>query len=145
MTIKNGDTVSIHYKGTFEDGTEFDNSFERGEPITCQVGAGMLISGFDNALTGMKVGETKNINLSPEEAYGEHIAEGVQQVTRDCFPEDFELVKEATVYGKNAAGEEMIATILDFDDTQATLDFNHPMAGKNLNFEINIVDINESE
>tara|TARA_R100001126_G_C4851265_1_gene162114 strand:- start:347 stop:778 length:432 start_codon:yes stop_codon:yes gene_type:complete len=143
MTVKNGDTISIHYRGTFDDGTEFDNSFERGEPITCQVGAGMLISGFDNALPGMEVGETKNIQLAPDQAYGEHRSEGIQQVTRDCFPEDFELVKEATVYGKNGAGEEMIATIVDFNDETATLDFNHPMAGKSLNFEINVVDILE--
>jgi len=141
MTVKNGDTVSIHYRGTFDDGTEFDSSFERGEPITCQVGAGMLISGFDNALSGMEVGETKNIHLGPEEAYGEHISSGIQEVTRDCFPEDFDLIKEATVYGKNAAGEEMIATIIDFNNDTATLDFNHPMAGKSLNFEINVVEI----
>ena len=139
--IENGSKVSLHYRGTFDDGTEFDSSHKRGQPMLCEVGSGQLISGFDSALGGMTAGETKNISLSPDEAYGERNPDAVQKVPRTAFPDGFELKEGATVYGQTAQGQEMMAKIDSFDDDSATLDFNHPMAGKNLNFEISVIEI----
>jgi len=143
--IEVGQTVSIHYVGTFEGGEEFDNSRTRGEPIVCEVGGGQLIKGFDSALVGMTVGEVKNISLQPEDAYGEIVQEAIQEVPRTSFPVGFQLVTDAVVEGQNEMGESLRATILSYDDDNVRLDFNHPMAGKNLNFEIEIVDVKSQE
>lgn len=139
--IENGTKVSLHYRGTFEDGTEFDSSHKRGEPILCEVGSGNLIAGFESALDGMSEGETKSVTLDPEDAYGERNPEAVKTVPRTSFPENFELKEGATVYGTNDMGQEMMAQINSFDQDTATLDFNHPMAGKSLNFEISVIEI----
>jgi len=139
--IENGSQVSIHYRGTFEDGTEFDSSQNHGGPMTCQVGSGNLIAGFETALDGMTEGETKSVTISPEDAYGDVNPGAVQSVPRTVFPDDFELKEGATVYGTNAQGQEMMAKINSFDEDNAVLDFNHPMAGKTLNFEISVVEI----
>jgi len=140
-TVESGTKVSLHYRGTFNDGTEFDSSHDRGEPITCEVGSGNLISGFESALGGMSEGETKSVTLSPEDAYGEINPDAIQEVPRTSFPEDFVLKEGATVYGTNSMGQEMMAKINAFDEESATLDFNHPMAGKTLNFEISVIEI----
>ena len=139
--VEDGSKVSLHYRGTFEDGTEFDSSHSRGEPITCEVGSGNLISGFENALSGMKEGETKKVTLGPEDAYGDINPDAVQEVPRTAFPDDFVLKEGATVYGTNSVGQEMMAKINSFTDDTATLDFNHPMAGKTLNFEISVLEV----
>ena len=139
--VENGSQVSVHYRGTFEDGTEFDNSQNHGGPMMCHVGSGQLIPGFENALSGMSTGETKSVSIPPGEAYGEVNPDAIQTVSRDLFPSDFELKEGATVYGTNSQGQEMMAKIESFDDENAVLDFNHPMAGKTLNFEISVVEI----
>ncbi len=139
--VENGSQVSIHYRGTFEDGTEFDSSKSHGGPMTCRVGEGKLIAGFETALNGMTEGETKSVTIPPEEAYGDQNPDAVQTVPRTVFPDDFELKEGATVYGTNSLGQEMMAKINSFDDENAVLDFNHPMAGKTLNFEISVVEI----
>ena len=143
MKIENGNTVAVHFIGTFDNGEEFDNSLSRGEPVVCEVGSQSLIKGFNDALVGMTLGETKSISLSPEYAYGERSEEAVKQVSRGLFGPDFELKEGATVYGKNDQNQELMAKICEFDSENVTLDFNHPMAGKNLNFEITVVDIEE--
>ena len=139
--VENGKNVSVHYVGKFDDGTEFDSSRTRGETLSFEVGSGQLITGFDNAVVGMTVGETKSIKLSPDEGYGPSNPEAVQDVSIDMFPENFEFVVGATVVGQNETGNQMVAKIESVTDESVKLDFNHPMAGKNLNFEIEVMEI----
>lgn len=140
--VKSGNTISVHYRGTFVDGGEqFDSSYDRGESITFQVGTGQMIPGFDTGVIGMKVGETKTLKLPPEQAYGFRNEEAVQEVPKDQFPESFDYTVGATVQGVNPDGQQITARILNEQDSTVTLDFNHPLASKTLNFEVELVDI----
>ena len=139
--IKDGSKVKVHYRGTFEDGTEFDSSHSRGEPISFEVGSGQLISGFDTAVRDMTIGESKKVSITPENGYGERNSEAIQKFPLDSFPEGFNPEEGVAVYGKNALGQEVMAMIESFDSESVTLDFNHPMAGKNLNFEIELIEV----
>ena len=139
--VENGQNVSVHYVGTLDDGTEFDSSRSRGETLSFTVGTGQVIDGFNDAVVGMAAGEIKTIKLSPEEAYGPANPEAVQTVPANAFPSDFEPVVGATVVGHDEMGQQMMAKIEAFDNEGITLDFNHPMAGKNLNFEIEVVEV----
>ena len=141
LQVENGNTVSVHYRGTLNDGTEFDSSHSRGEPITFQVGAGQMISGFDAALPGMEIGETKSITLAPEHAYGDVNPEAVTEIPKTSFPEDFQFLVNSMVQGQSPSGQPMVGTINEVKDESVTIDFNHPMAGKDLNFEIQLVSI----
>ena len=141
LQVENGSKVSVHYRGTLNDGTEFDSSHSRGEPITFQVGSGEMISGFDSALPGMEVGETKNITLTPDQAYGESNPENVADVPKTSFPPEFEFQVSGMVQGQNQLGQPMMGTINEVKEETVTIDFNHPMAGKDLNFEIQLVSI----
>ena len=138
-----GQTVSVHYVGTFDDGTEFDSSRTRGEPLTFQVGAGQVIPGFDNAVAGMSVGETQDIRLEPAEAYGEVNDQAFQEVGRNQFPDDFEFKVDEIVQGQQTSGQPFRARIASFNDETVNLDFNHPMAGKALNFNLELVSVSE--
>ena len=139
--VEKGSKVEVHYVGTFDDGTEFDSSRSRGETISFEVGAGQMISGFENAVVGMSTGDSKEITLVPSEAYGEHNPEYVRVYPQEAFPSEVELKEGATVAGQNELGQQMIAKIVTLSEKDVTLDFNHPMAGKNLNFSIEIVNI----
>ena len=141
MQVENGNTVSVHYRGTLNDGTEFDSSHSRNEALTFQVGAGQMISGFDSAVVGMAVGETKNISLSPENAYGETIPEAITDVPKTAFPEGYNFQVDEMVHGQNDLGQPVVGRIHEVKDQEVTIDFNHPMAGKDLNFEIELVSI----
>jgi len=139
--IEDGSKVKVHYKGTFDDGTEFDNSKNRGEPIAFEVGSGQLITGFDIAVRDMTVGESKNVSITPENGYGERNLEAIRTMPMSSFPEGFNPENGVAVYGKDDLGKEVMAMIESFDSDSVTLDFNHPMAGKNLNFEIELVEV----
>lgn len=140
-TVQEGNTVEVHYVGTFEDGTEFDSSHSRGETISFQVGSGQMISGFDSAVVGMSVGDTKDITLTPEDAYGPSNPEFVKTYPREAFPSEVQLSEGVSIAGQNELGQQMIAKILKVEDDTVLLDFNHPMAGKTLNFNIEMVNI----
>tara|TARA_B100000131_G_C17810723_1_gene489527 strand:+ start:73 stop:507 length:435 start_codon:yes stop_codon:yes gene_type:complete len=140
--VEAGKNVAVHYEGTFEDGTVFDSSKERGEPLTFQVGANQVVPGFESAVLGMTVGETKDVSLSPESAYGEPNPEAVQVYKKTQFPEDVTLTEGHTVAGQNGLGQPMVAKILKIEGEDVTLDFNHPLAGKTLNFNIEVVGVN---
>jgi peptidylprolyl isomerase len=136
---KNSDKVKVHYTGKLTDGTVFDSSVER-EPLMFQIGNGELIAGFEKALLGMKVGEKKEVLLDPHEAYGEHLKDLVKVVDRKYFPKD--LVPEVGMQLQLGEKEEMtIVTLTTVTDEHVTLDANHPLAGKPLNFEIQLVEI----
>ena len=141
LQVENGNTVSVHYRGTLNDGTEFDSSHSRGEPLSFQVGTGQMISGFDAALPGMAVGETKNITLTPDQAYGDTNPEAITDIPKTAFPDGFDFQVEAMIQGQNDRGQPLVGTINEVKEDAVTIDFNHPMAGKDLNFEIELVSI----
>ena len=141
MQVENGNTVSVHYRGTLNDGTEFDSSHSRGEPLTFQVGAGQMIRGFDAALPGMAVGETKSITLTPDQAYGDSNPEAITDIPKTAFPDGFDYQVDAMIQGQNDMGQPLVGTINEVKENDVTIDFNHPMAGKDLNFEIELVSI----
>ena len=139
--IENGNNVSVHYRGTLNNGDQFDSSYDRGQPINFTVGGGQMISGFNDAVIGMSVGETKSFTLTPDQAYGQTNPEAIQEVNKDKFPPDFEFIESGQVQGQTEDGQTFSATITEIAETTVTLDMNHPMAGKDLNFEIEIVNI----
>jgi peptidylprolyl isomerase len=142
MNVEKGNSLKVHYIGTLNDGTEFDNSYKRGEPIEFQVGSGQLIKGFDEGVLGMSQGEKKTINIPAAEAYGEYDENANQMIGRQNFPEDFEFVVGGQVTGQNEMGMPIRATIKEVSPEGITLDFNHPLAGQELNFELEVVEIN---
>ncbi len=136
--VKDGDTVKVHYTGTLEDGTVFDTSRER-EPMEFTLGQGQLIPGFEKAVLGMSVGESCNVNIPADEAYGPVRDEMHLQVPRDQFPEDMEPELGMQLQVGQAEGQGMVVVITEISDEQITLDANHPLAGKDLTFDIELV------
>tara|TARA_B100000214_G_scaffold73151_1_gene49071 strand:- start:57 stop:506 length:450 start_codon:yes stop_codon:yes gene_type:complete len=141
MTIvESGNTVSVHYVGTLNTGEEFDSSRNRQEPLVFQVGEGQVIPGFNDAVVGMSVGETKSVTIEPENAYGLMNEEAIATINRTDFPEDFDFVEGGMVQAQNETGT-FRGVINSFTDTEVTVDFNHPLAGKALTFEIEVVEV----
>ena len=141
--VENGQTVKIHYVGKFDDNTEFDNSRLRGKVLTFQVGSGKLIPGFDEAVVGMTIGEVKNVSLTPNEAFGDPKTELIQTIPQSVFPQDYEFQVDTTVQGQNQLGQDVVGRIDSVDEDSVVLDFNHPFAGKNLNFEIELLGVEQ--
>lgn len=139
-----GSTVTVHYVGTLPDGTEFDNSRTRGEPITVILGSGQLISGFNDALVGMSVGETKNFTLTPENAYGDRVDDRTTTLSKTDFPSDFVFEKGMQVPLQGPQGA-VLSTLLEVNDSEVVLDLNHPMAGKTLIFEVEVLNVEETQ
>jgi peptidylprolyl isomerase len=135
-----GDTVRVHYTGTLEDGTQFDSS--RGaDPLEFAMGQGQLIAGFEMAVAGLAPGESVTVTLAPEEAYGESDAEMVQEVPRRMMPEGVELEPGMVLQGQSDEGQVDNFTIVSLTEETVTLDANHPLAGKTLTFDIELVEI----
>jgi len=141
MEVKQGDTIKVHYTGTLNDGSEFDSSYKRNEPIEFQAGTGQMIQGFDNAVMEMTVGEKKTINIPAAQAYGEQNPEAMMAVPRTNFPPEFEFVVGEMVQGQTETGQPLQAIILEVMDEEVVLDFNHPLAGQDLNFDIELMEI----
>ena len=138
--VQSGQTVSVHYIGTLDDGTQFDSSYDRGPPLEVEVGVGKVIPGFDQALLGMNVGETKSISILSANAYGPVLKEAFQTVPRSAFPEEMELQEGVQVQGQGPSGP-VRATIVAASESEVRLDMNHPLAGENLNFKIELVSV----
>ena len=139
--VKDGQKVQVHYTGTFDSGEEFDSSHERGSPLELIVGTGQVIPGFESAILGMTEGEVKNISLSPEDAYGDFHEELVATVGKDTLPDDFNFKVGDDFRAETSDGHLMIGRVTAEEEKSVTLDFNHPIAGKNLNFTIEVVDV----
>jgi peptidylprolyl isomerase len=137
---KQGDKVKVHYTGTFDDGTVFDTSADRG-PLEFTVGSGQVIQGFDRALIDMEPGQKKTVNIPVEEAYGPRSEELVAEIGRDRLPANLELEIGQQLQLSLADGEEAIVLVVDLSETSVTLDANHPMAGFDLTFELELVEI----
>ena len=139
--INVGKTCRTHYRGTFNDGTQFDSSYDRGEPLEFVCGAGMMIRGFDAAVANMKVGEKKEIHLMPAEAYGEHDPKAVFTVEIAQMPGSENLSSGQRVYLQNMQGQPFPVTVTEKTDKTVTFDANHEMAGRELNFMIELVEV----
>lgn len=138
-----GKTVRVHYTGTFNDGTKFDSSYDRGEPLEFVCGAGMMIKGFDEAVKDMEVGQIIDIHLMPEEAYGMPDPENVFTVPLAQLPGAENLEAGQQVYLTSVSGQPFPVTVVSRDETTITFDANHEMAGKELNFRIELVEVAE--
>ena len=137
---KNGDKVKIHYTGKLKDETVFDSSVER-EPLEFTVGDGKIIPGFDNAVVGMNPGESKTVTISPDMAYGPHREELVVDVERERVPNNLDLKVGGFVQIRQRDGGVIQAKVTDVSESKVTLDANHPLAGKDLTFDIKLVEI----
>ena len=136
-----GKTCRAHYRGTFNDGTQFDSSYDRGEPLEFVCGAGQMILGFDKAVADMEVGQTVDIHLMPEEAYGMPDPAAVFTVEIEQLPGSEELQAGQQVYLTNQFGQPFPVKVTAKDETTITFDANHEMAGKELNFRIELVEV----
>lgn len=139
MAPKPGDTVRVHYRGTLADGSEFDSSAGR-EPLEFEVGAGQVIPGFDEAVGELDVGGKKTVIIESCDAYGERMEEAVQIMPLETFGDQVPQVGWA-VEMQAPDGSRMAATIVDVAEDEVTLDFNHPLAGEALTFEIELVEV----
>ena len=139
-----GKKCRVHYRGTFNDGTQFDSSYDRGEPLEFICGMGMMIPGFDAAVAVMDVGETRQVHLMPEEAYGESDPQAVFTVETAQLPGSEDLTVGTMVYLQSMYGDQVPARVVATDGKTVTFDTNHEMAGKELNFTIELTDVQEA-
>ena len=138
--VEKGNTVRVHYTGKFENGEIFDTSVNR-TPLEFIVGNGQVIKGFDEAVIGMKIGEKKTVNIPFEEAYGPHMDELVFTFEKQSLPENLNPEIGQKLQLVTGDGKRVNVTIIAISETDITLDANHPLAGKNLVFEIELVEI----
>jgi len=137
---KPGNTVKVHYTGTLTDGTKFDSS--RGqEPLEFTLGQDEMIGGFEQAVVGMSLGENKTVTIPSDDAYGERNESMVQQVPRSAIPPEIELAPGMMLQAQGPDGETLRFTVADFDEESVTVDGNHPLAGRDLVFELELVEI----
>jgi len=137
--IENGDTVKVNYTGKFEDGSVFDSSMVEGrQPLTVTLGQGQLIPGFEKGLIDMTVGETKTIEIEPSEAYGDVNEEMYQEVEKSVLPEDISVGMILQATGPQGTFNVLVKEV---KETTAIIDGNHPLAGKKLFFDLEVVEV----
>lgn len=138
--VKPGDTVSIHYTGTLKDGTTFDSSEGRA-PLEFEVGSGQIIPGLDVALPGMSVGDKKTVEIDCQDAYGPRDPDMPQAVPREGIPAEIPLDIGTQLQMQTPSGQAVPVVVVDVSETEVTLDANHPLAGQDLTFEIELMSI----
>jgi FKBP-type peptidyl-prolyl cis-trans isomerase 2 len=138
---KTGDTVSVHYTGKLTDGTVFDSSAQR-DPLEFTIGERQVIAGFEQAVEGMTTGEKKTVQIPPEEAYGPHHAELVFQVERENLPTELEPEVGQRLAFQRPDGQTVPLTVTEVSPSGVTLDANHPLAGEELTFELELIGVN---
>jgi len=139
-TVQEGNTVQVHYTGRLEDGTVFDTSAHR-EPLEFTVGANEVIPGFEEAVVGMNAGETKTVEISHDKAYGPHQDELMMQVDRGQLPPEIDPQEGQKLQVRQQDGQIYIVTVTDVNESQVTLDANHPLAGQDLTFDIQVIGV----
>lgn len=137
---KSGDTVRIHYTGKLEDGTQFDSSQGR-DPLQFTIGEGSIIPTLEEAVVGMAVGQTGTVNVAAEDAYGPRRDEAIQTVERTMIPEHVDLSIGGQLQATAPNGQQLVLTVVEVKDDAVTLDANHPLAGEDLTFDIELVEI----
>jgi len=140
MSAAAGSKVKVHYTGTFDDGEVFDSSRER-DPMEFEVGAQQVIPGFDQALIGMEIGESKQVKIPEDEAYGPYNPEMIMEVAPDQFEEGMKVEVGQQFQVEMGEGNEVVLMVKEVLDDKVVLDANHPMAGKTLNFDIELLEI----
>jgi peptidylprolyl isomerase len=137
---KKGDEVKVHYTGKLDDGTVFDSSEGR-EPLQFKIGEGQVIPGFEEGVVGMNTGDTKTISIPSGQAYGPHHDEMVIVVDKSQFPEGMNPELGDQLQMQHPSGQVVLVTVVDVSDKDVTLDANHPLAGKDLTFNVELVDV----
>jgi len=137
---KEGDEVQVHYTGKLEDGTVFDTS-QDGEPLSFTIGENRVIPGFESAVVGMEPGDSKTTEIEPDQAYGEHRDDMVMELDRDQIPEDVEPDVGQQLQLRLENGQTVPVLITALGEETVTIDANHPLAGRTLIFEIEVVDV----
>ncbi len=140
-TVQQGDFIKVHYTGTLDDGTQFDSSAGR-DPLEFTVGAGQMIAGFDTAVRDMELGATKTALIPAAEAYGEHNADMVFEVPQERVPDNMDPQVGQQLQMQNSDGRPMSVVVTAVGEDGITLDANHELAGKDLTFEIRVVEVN---
>ncbi len=135
-----GDTVKVHYVGKLKNGEVFDSSYDR-EPLEFTIGGGQLIKGFDNAVEGMEEGEKKTVTIPADEAYGPYREDMIIEVGKENLPEGLEPQINQQLYMEDAQGQTLIVTVTEVLENSIKLDANHPLAGKDLVFDIELISI----
>lgn len=141
---KMNDTVVLHYTGSFMDGSVFDSSVDR-EPFEFTIGQGMVISGLEKGIVGMSEGESKTLNIPAEEAYGLHREDLLGVIGRAQMPANIDLKIGMVLQARSPDGGVANVIVREMNDENVTLDFNHPLAGKELIFEVNLIKISAAE
>ena len=136
-----GKKVKVHYTGTLDDGTKFDSSLDRGEPIEFVCMAGQMIPGFDAAVEDMAIGEKKTVHIPAADAYGEHNPEMVLTFPAEQVPNIEQIEKGMKLFLSTPSGMPVPAVVIDVTPEAVTLDANHELAGKDLNFDIELVEV----
>jgi peptidylprolyl isomerase len=139
--LKTGDKVKVQYVGTLKDGTVFDNSREREEGLVFEIDDGKLLKGFNNAVKNLSIGEKVKVDLTAAEAYGEYLNEAVVSVNKNEFPKEFKFEENGFVQGRDSMGRQVQGQIIKILDESINVDLNHPLAGEDLSFEIELVEI----
>ena len=139
-----GDTVKVHYKGTLQDGTVFDDS-HGDEPIEFTIGDEELIPGFEDAVIGMTPEESKEVTIESDDAYGDRREDLVATIDRDELPDDMDIEEGQHLRMEGQDGQTMIVRVVDLEEDTVTLDGNHPLAGKDLTFNIELLEIEDDE
>lgn len=138
--VNTGDTVRIHYSGKLKDGTLFDTSEGR-DPVEIKVGDNKFIPVIETSVVGMSVGEQTTVEIASDDAFGPHRPEAIKTLERSQIPEGVDLAVGAQVQATTPEGQQMVLKIVELDETSVTLDGNHPLAGEDLVFEIELVEI----
>jgi peptidylprolyl isomerase len=144
MQAKEGDVVRVHYTGRLTDGTLFDSSEGR-EPLEFTIGAGQMIKGFDSGVLGMAVGEKKTLEIAPQDAYGERDEEAVIEFPSSNIPDDMKLESGMQLTLRNQFGQPIPVVVLEVKEDIVVMDANHTLAGKDLVFDVELVEIIEAE
>ncbi|MBW0161695.1 MAG: peptidylprolyl isomerase [Sediminibacterium sp. Gen4] len=139
--VKKGDTVKVHYHGKLTNGTTFDSSAGR-EPLEFEVGSGMVIPGFDDGVTGMVIGDKKTIHIPADQAYGQKEEHMIMEFPRDRFPADMVPEVGMQLNMSNGSGQNFPVVITEVREAVVVLDANHPLAGEDLIFDLELVSIN---
>lgn len=140
QAAQSGDTVKVHYTGKLQDGTVFDSSEGR-DPLEFIIGSGSLIEGFEQAVVGMTPGEAKTVQIASAEAYGPRHEEMVQEIERTAIPSDIDLDVGVRLQASQEDGPPVLLTVVEMSESTVTVDANHPLAGEDLTFEIDLVEI----
>ena len=138
--VKNGDTVKVHYTGKLNNGEVFDSSVDA-DPLQFTIGQKQIIPGFEEGMVGMEPGEKKTLEISPGAGYGQRRDELVQTVERSMLSDKIELKEGVRLTAQDQNGQPFSVTVTAFDDENVTLDANHPLAGKDLIFDVELVEI----